>query len=215
MFTGLVESKGRIERIDEEDKGRRLKIATSIDLSDVAIGDSIAVDGVCLTVVALGPDWFDAQVSHETLRVTTLGQAEVSDGVHLEQALRAGARLGGHLVQGHVDCTGRLKSKKANGDCWDLEYALPSDMSIYVVEKGSITVDGVSLTVNGCGSGWFSVTIVPHTVEMTHLLEKDVEQPVNLETDIVGKYVVHAAQHWVPGAEGGLSLDDLKKRGLK
>ncbi len=213
MFTGLVEATGRVEQLHAQGTGVRLEISTRLDLSTVTVGDSVAVDGVCLTAVLVCAERFEAEVSHETLRCTTLGARNVSDPVHLERAMRAGDRLGGHLVQGHVDCTGRLRACIQQGECWDLEYELAQEHSIYIVEKGSITVDGVSLTVNRCGLGWFGVTIVPHTTDNTHLTRREVGEAVNIETDIVGKYVVNAVKHWVPGGQGAIP-ELLQKHGL-
>jgi riboflavin synthase len=190
MFTGLVKTTGEISGLQERGDGMRVQITSDLDLSGVQRGDSIALDGVCLTVVGIDDRAWEADVSHETLRCTTLGGLKLGDRVHLEPALRAGEPLGGHLVQGHVDCTGRLRSRSERDGCWDLVYSLPPEHVLHVVEKGSIAVDGVSLTVNHCGEDCFGVTIIPHTEALTHLLERGVGEAVNLETDMVGKYVV-------------------------
>ncbi len=190
MFTGLVRTTGKIKARVAQGEGVRLTIGSTLDLSGFVLGDSIAVDGVCLTVVGFHEGAWDADVSHETLRCTTLGGLEVGSPVHLEPALRAGDPLGGHLVQGHVDCTGRLESQTERDGAWDLVYSLPAEHALHVVAKGSIAVDGVSLTVNHCAGEEFGVTIIPHTESLTHLLTRTVGETVNLETDILGKYVV-------------------------
>ena len=192
MFTGLVQTTGTISGHEERGSGVRIAIESSLDHEAIALGDSIAVDGVCLTVVTIGQSSWQADVSHETLRCTTLGERTVGDRVHLEPALRAGEPLGGHLVQGHVDCTGSLRSCTERDGAWDLIYSLPPEHALHVVEKGSIAVDGVSLTVNHCDGGGFGVTIIPHTEALTHLIDRRVGENVNLEMDILGKYVVAA-----------------------
>jgi len=192
MFTGLVELTGTISLLEERGEGQRIAIDSGLDLSTVQLGDSIAVDGVCLTVVAIDGSVWEGDVSHETLRCTTLGMRAVGDRVHLEKALRAGQPLGGHMVQGHVDCTGSLVGRTDRDDAWDLEYDVPEEQAAYIVEKGSIAIDGVSLTVNWCRDNRFGVTIIPHTAEITHLLSKEPGDAVNIETDILGKYIVGA-----------------------
>ena len=212
MFTGLVETTGRITMMREAGEGRRIGVTSELDLSHVARGDSIAVDGVCLTVVTVDGDRWEGDVSHETLRCTTLGERAVGDAVHLERALRAGQPLGGHLVQGHVDCTGHLATRTERDGAWDLVYAIPREHAPCVVEKGSIAVDGVSLTVNQCDDASFGVTIIPHTVEITHLLEREVGEAVNLETDILGKYVV-ATLRRMGGGGDPVALGSFMKDG--
>lgn len=203
MFTGLVEVVGRIAAIEGSGPGRRLRIESALPTAALALGESVAVDGACLTVAAIGEGSFTADASHETIERTTLGEARPGRRVHLERALRLGDRLGGHLVTGHIDATGRLTDRRRVGDTWDLSFTAPEGLAPQIVEKGSIAVDGVSLTVNRCGPGRFSVTVVPFTAAETTLLERAVGGPVNLETDVIGKYVVH-----VLGRRGAVSRDD-------
>lgn len=210
MFTGLIEAVGSVVAIHRAGEGARLTVASSFDPASTPIGASVAVDGACLTVVAVSQGSFDADVSHETLARTTLADLHVGRRVHLERALRVGDRLGGHMVQGHVDFKARVRSARRAGEAWDLSFEAPPEQAPFIVPKGSIAVDGVSLTVNGAASGWFAVTVVPHTAKVTHLLERSVGEWVNVETDIIGKYVVQA----VRGAAGGMDLDFLKRHGF-
>lgn len=203
MFTGLVETVGRILAVQPAGPGRRLRIAGALRGEPLALGESVAVDGACLTVTAIeGSDRFVADASHETCARTTLGSARPGRNVHLERALRVGDRLGGHWVTGHVDATGRLVVRRPAGDAFDLELSAPESLAPYIVEKGSIAVDGVSLTVNACSPGRFAVTVVPFTAGATTLLERAPGDAVNLETDLLGKYVVHVLGRR-PGAGGG------------
>ena len=192
VFTGIIEGQGLIEAVDLIEKGMRLSIRTAMDLSDVRPGDSIAVDGCCLTAVTCDSHSFVADVSHETLTCTTLGvQAKEGNTVNLERALRLGDRMGGHWVQGHVDGVGHLKRRESVGDAENLYFELPAGLDQTLVEKGSVTVDGVSLTVNGVGPNSFHVTMIPHTATVTTLGAKRAGDPVNIETDIIGKYVAN------------------------
>ena len=163
MFTGLIEDVGTIERLNRTARGAKVTVRCRLDLAVVAIGDSIAVDGACLTAVAKRGQTFDADVSEETLRRTKLGSARVGDPVNLEQALRLGDRLGGHLVQGHVDGVGRLVGHEAVGEGWDVTYEIPEDLLDTVVEKGSIALDGISLTVARLEGRRVTGAVVPHT----------------------------------------------------
>lgn len=210
MFTGLVEAVGTVVGIHRSGAGARLTIAAPFDAASIPIGDSVAVDGACLTVVSVGQGTFDTEVSHETLARTTLADTHSGRRVHLERALRVGDRLGGHMVQGHVDFKARVRSVRRGGEAWDLTYEVPAEQAPYIVQKGSIAIDGVSLTVNATGAGWFGVTIIPHTARHTHLLDHGVGEWVNIETDIIGKYVVQA----VRGTGGGVDMDFLKKHGF-
>ena len=210
MFTGLVEALGTVVAIHRTGGSARLTIAAPFEASSIPLGDSVAIDGACLTVVAIGQGSFDADVSHETLARTTLADAHVGRGVHLERALRVGDRLGGHMVQGHVDFKARVRTVRRGGDAWDLTFEIPTEQGPYIVDKGSIAIDGVSLTVNATGAGWFGVTVIPHTATHSHLLDRGVGEWVNIETDIIGKYVVQA----VRGTAGGVDMDFLKKHGF-
>ena len=213
MFTGIIEGRGRIAALRRRGNDATVRVACTLDLTETQIGDSIAINGVCLTVVSLDAHAFTADISHETLARTTLGQLLVGGEINLERALRVGDRLGGHMVQGHVDGTGRVKAIVPSGDATDWHFECPLELMDEIVEKGSICVDGISLTVNGVTESGFQVTIIPHTAEVTSLGAKRVGDAVNLETDIVGKYIVSLARRGrLAGA--GLSLDKLKEHGF-
>lgn len=189
MFTGLIEDIGTVRALQRRGDDVTLRVACGLPTHELTLGESIAVNGACLTVTTILPDGFTADASTETLRLTSLGGLALGDRVHLERALAIGGRLGGHLVQGHVDGTGRLVRRAALGKAWDLHIEANPSLLGELVPKGSITVDGVSLTVNDVDERSFRVTIVPHTESNTLLIDYRVGQVVNLETDIIGKYV--------------------------
>src|SRR5246500_1848146 len=190
MFTGIVEELGEVTGRDVLDDAARLTIRGPVVTADAGHGDSIAVNGVCLTVVELlGDGQFTADVMAETLNRSNLGELQVGSRVNLERAAAVNSRLGGHIVQGHVDGTGHVIARTRSKN-WDVvRIALPTALSRYVVEKGSITVDGVSLTVSGLGHDWFEVSLIPTTLEMTTLGQAKVGAHVNLEVDVIAKYV--------------------------
>ena len=188
MFTGLVEDLGRIDALQESADGVRLIVATQL-APQISDGDSIAVNGVCLTATAITDGTFAADVMHETLRRSSLGVAVAGSSVNLELALRADARLGGHIVQGHVDGVGEVVATAADGFARILTIAAGQDLLRYIVHKGSITVNGVSLTVARVDVDGFDVWLIPETQERTTLGESGPGTPVNLEVDIVAKYV--------------------------
>lgn len=189
MFTGLIEDVGTIERKAQAGDDVTLEIACGLPLGDVVLGESIAVNGVCLTVTGTTSNTFSADASVETMRVTALGRLEVGHAVHLERALRVGDRLGGHFVQGHVDGTGRVVRTARDGKATHIWVDVDAELAREVVPKGSITVDGVSLTVNELAGSSFRVTIVPHTETATLLTTYGPGHVVNVETDVIGKYV--------------------------
>jgi len=190
MFTGIVQAVGRIARAEPRGGDTRLWIdAAGMDLADVAIGDSICVSGVCLTAIALDGTQFAADVSVETLSCTTLGASAAGDGVNLEKSLRLADRLGGHLVSGHVDGVGRAVSIAANARSQRWLFELPRELARYVAAKGSICVDGVSLTVNEVEANRFGVNLIPHTIEVTTFRDKRVGDAVNIEVDLIARYV--------------------------
>lgn len=191
MFTGLVERIGSILEIEEQDNARQFVIAVGDDdyLRDASLGESICVEGVCLTVIDFTAKSFRVQVVEETLRRSTLGKLRVGSDVNLERALRADARLGGHIVQGHVDGTGVIYSMRDEGESTWVTIEPPFEMMKYIVEKGSICVDGISLTVANVAYQRFSVAIIPHTQEVTTAGEWKEGRGVNLETDILAKHV--------------------------
>ncbi len=187
MFTGIVQAVGRVVAASDHGQGLRLTLdAGNLDLTDVAIGDSIAANGVCLTVVALEGNRYQVDVSAETLRCTT--GFRVGDAVNLEKALRLSDRLGGHLVSGHVDGVGRVTRFEPAGECHLLEVEAPEGLARYIAPKGSITIDGVSLTVNQVDGPRFAVNLIPHTVEVTTLGRLAPGTPVNLEVDLLARY---------------------------
>lgn len=187
MFTGIIQAVGKITRSEPRAQDQRLAIqAGALDMSDVQLGDSIAVNGVCLTVVRFDPKSFDVDVSAETLRCAV--GFELNSEVNLEKALRLADRLGGHLVSGHVDGVGEVVRVEKVGDCYVLEISAPDDIAKYVATKGSITVNGVSLTVNQVAGQRFSLNLIPHTLEMTTLKHLKVGSRVNLEVDLLARY---------------------------
>ncbi|TNF28296.1 MAG: riboflavin synthase [Deltaproteobacteria bacterium] len=206
MFTGLIEDVGVLRARSRHAGGARLAIETGLPLAEVAIGDSIAINGACLTAVTLEPRRFWVDVSTETLRRTTLGDLALGSPVNLERALRIGDRLDGHLVQGHVDGVARFVGKKADGDGWELTFELPEALLPQVVEKGSICIDGVSLTVATLADPRVTIAVIPHTGVKTTLAGLTTGASVNIETDVIGKYVQRVlgrAQGASAGRSGG------------
>jgi len=190
MFTGIVEELGKVRGINRHDGGARVEIEAVTVVVDAAVGDSIAVNGCCVTVVELGDKWWAADAVIETLNRTALGALEVGEPVNLERPLRPSDRLGGHLVQGHVDAVGRVDARTPLPDGSTLfRFSAPFDVLRYVVEKGSVAVDGISLTVAAVGDETFDVAVIPHTLAVTTLGHKDTGAPVNIEVDLVAKYV--------------------------
>jgi riboflavin synthase len=190
MFTGIVEDVGTIKEIKTKTKEVLFTIETkNIDVGEIQLGESISVNGTCLTVIAMGKNTFTVEASHETLRRTILSKLKVGSRVNLERALKLGGRLGGHIVNGHVDGVGKVESIERRGKSIEVWFSLPEEFSKYVVEKGSIAVDGVSLTVNAVRGNWFSVNIIPYTQEATIFAELKPGDFVNIECDIIAKYV--------------------------
>jgi riboflavin synthase len=188
MFTGLIQDVGRVEAVESGAGGARLRIATRLG-SEVGTGDSVAVSGVCLTATAADAGGFDTEAMNQTLTVSSLGGIEVGVRVNLELAMRASDRLGGHILQGHVDGVGEVVSVTPDGFARRLRVALAPELSRYVVEKGSIALDGVSLTVAALAKDWAEVSLVPETLERTNLDEASPGDGLNVECDIVAKYV--------------------------
>lgn len=212
MFTGIIQAVGSLRRREPRGGDVRLAIDTdSLDLADVALGDSIAVSGVCLTVVSLEERGFTADVSNETLSLTTLGGLASGDAVNLEKALRLADRLGGHLVSGHVDGLGRIISitPDARSQRWTFE--VPPALARYIVAKGSICIDGTSLTVNEINGQRFGVNLIPHTVEHTAFRHRRPGDAVNIEVDLVARYI----ERLVGGqGGGGISAEFLQRHGF-
>ncbi|MEZ4402806.1 MAG: riboflavin synthase [Kofleriaceae bacterium] len=190
MFTGLIEDLGTVARADRRSDALVLTVRpAALPVAELGLGDSVAHDGVCLTVTAVGADTYQVLAGAETLAKTTLGERRVGDRLHLERALALGARLGGHLVAGHVDGVGELVAREDRGANVVLRFRPPGELLRYVISKGSIAIDGVSLTVNTVDDDSFAVAIIPHTVTATHLAQRRPGARVNLEVDLIGKYV--------------------------
>jgi len=189
MFTGLIEEKGTIASLEQGSDGARIVIAAHVVTSDIANGDSIAVNGVCLTALDVTPNSFAADVSPETLDRTTLGQLAGGSPVNLERAVTPATRLGGHIVQGHVDGRGTFISATSLGDFWTLRIGFPPDLARYFVHKGSVCVEGISLTIAALNEDSFDIAVIPKTWEMTNLSSLIPNAPVNLEVDVIAKYV--------------------------
>lgn len=215
MFTGLIQDVGTIRKVDRRGSSAVLSIASKLVGDDLQLGESIAVNGVCLTVTGWGSGRFTADVSPESLACTTLGYLQPGAEVNLERALRLCDRLGGHLVSGHVDCIAQLRRRYQDHNAVRFEFSVPDSAMRYLVAKGSVAIDGISLTVNEVSADGFAVAIIPHSLEMTTLRDKKAGDKVNIETDLIGRYVERFLQRSddTP-AEGGVSLDFLAKNGF-
>lgn len=212
MFTGIIEELGTIRRIASARDGARLEVSARTVLTDAKLGDSISVNGVCLTIVEKSSDSFAADVSAETLRRTSLKQTKAGSRVNLERAMAATSRFGGHIVQGHVDGTGEFLEARASGDGWVVRVGFPAELARYIVEKGSITVDGISLTVAALGDTWFEIAVIPHTWKVTNLGSLERGAAVNLEVDIIAKYVERMMTH-LKEPKSRLTLEALSELG--
>ena len=211
MFTGIIEEIGTVRRIEHGAKGARLTIQAKTVLEDTRIGDSIATNGVCLTVVSMTGDSFSADVMAESLRRSSLGTLQGGSPVNLERAMAANGRFGGHIVSDHIDGTGTIASQKREDNAVWVKIKTPAPLLRYIVEKGSIAIDGVSLTVAAVTDTDFSVSIIPHTGAQTILLGKKPGDPVNLECDVIGKYVEKLT---APHKTGGISTNFLAENGF-
>ncbi|MDO5090273.1 MAG: riboflavin synthase [Cardiobacteriaceae bacterium] len=211
MFTGIIETTGTVARLVPHGDDLTLHIQSdTFDFSTCQLGDSIAVNGVCLTAVELGRDYFTADVSVETLSLTTLGALQSGSAVNLERALTPATPLGGHLVSGHVDGIGELISRQTDARSTRMVFRAPPELSRYIAKKGSITVNGISLTVNDVAGDTFAVNIVPHTLERTTLGTIREGDAINLEADLIARYL----ERLIEGrAEGGLTLERLQQLG--
>lgn len=218
MFTGIIEEKGKIRKVLSGKESGSVEIKASVVLEGTKIGDSIAVNGVCLTVTSLKADGFTADVMPETLRRTNLGKLSIGDEVNLERAMAAGGRFGGHIVSGHIDGTGVIKSLKPEGNAVWVSINAAPDILHLIVEKGSICIDGISLTVAYVDDKEFRVSIIPHTGSETTLLAKKAGDIVNLENDIVGKYIEKLIKPYSPAQEpekkSGLTMEMLSEYGF-
>jgi riboflavin synthase len=208
MFSGIVAEVGTVKAYAGNEEAASLTIQASPAFTDVALGESIAVNGVCLTVVDRREHTFVLDVSPETLRATNLGELRPGDGVNLERSLCLSDRIGGHLVSGHVDGVGRITDRRPEANALHYEIQVPKDLMRYIVPKGSVAVDGISLTVVACRPDGFQVTIIPHTAAVTTINNKAVGATVNIECDMIGKYVERAVQVRLAGE--GAELGELQ-----
>jgi riboflavin synthase len=217
VFTGIIEEVGKVAELRMLAPGAMINVTCRRILDGLHVGDSVAVNGVCLTVVEKGTDTFRADVSQESLGRSNLGGLRRGVEVNLERALSMGSRLGGHIVQGHVDGVGKLKAARGAGEGRVLTFSVPQDIEGYLVEKGSIAIDGISLTVSRLGDGEFSVAAIPHTIEETNLKGIRAGDAVNLEIDIIAKYVRRYLERGLPArgdtAEPGDNLRDKLSEG--
>ncbi len=218
MFTGIIWGVGQIAAMDRRGSETRFTVRPGFALTDYALGESIAVNGVCLTVETFGAGWFTAYASAETMSVTNLGALRVSSTVNLERALAMGDRLGGHLVSGHVDCLAEVLSIRQAGQSRIFKLGFPSAFAAQVIPKGSVALDGISLTVNDCGQDYLEVNIIPATQRETTISGWTPGQQVNMETDVIGKYVQRMLAPWNEGrpqpASSSITPDFLKEHGF-
>jgi riboflavin synthase len=214
MFTGIVEAVGRLEAIDRSATGGRVRVRAGALAETLAISVSVAVNGCCLTVVERHGETFSADLSSETLRLTSFGEMKIGARVNLERPLRAGQELGGHFVQGHVDGAGRITRLEAEGENWWLGVRVPDDLARYVASKGSIAIDGISLTVAGLRDGVVEAAIIPYTYAQTNLAGAAVGDAVNLECDVLTKYVERLLEARRENSGGSLTVERLIEEGF-
>jgi riboflavin synthase len=189
MFTGIIEELGSVRSIEERGENARLVISAHVVTEGTNHGDSISVNGVCLTALDIEPDSFAADISRETLQRSTLGSLQLGAPVNLERSVTPATRLGGHIVQGHVDARGQFAGVENHGESWTVRIAYPKEIARYLVFKGSVAVEGISLTIAGLTDDYFEIAIIPKTWEVTNLSHLKPGDPVNIEVDIIGKYV--------------------------
>ena len=189
MFTGIIEGLGTVSAVRPAGWGKRLAVETDFDLNQTKIGDSICVSGACLTAVKIDRRYFEVDISPETLDMTTFSQAKIGQRVNIERALRLSDRIDGHLVSGHIDGVGKIRQSETLGNAIIVTIEVPESLTRYMIHKGSVAVDGISLTINSCAAGSFSISIIPHTAKLTTIGFKNKGDPVNIETDMLGKYV--------------------------
>jgi len=219
MFTGLVMGMGRIEAAENRGSETRFRIRALCDLTDIELGESIAINGVCLTVETSGDQWFTAYASRETMSVTSLGDLKIGSEANMERAMAMGDRFGGHIVSGHVDALATIAEVRPAGESNIYKLSFDGALGKYVIPKGSITLDGISLTVNDCGPNWLEVNIIPETQKATTISGWTAGRKVNMETDIIGKYVERMVQPWTHGSDGqeekqGITMEYLRKHGF-
>ncbi len=209
MFTGIIEGTGKIKAVLRKNEDMTIAVHPPFLPSECKLGESISVDGVCLTVKDMNKECLFMDVSKETISRTTLGLLKTGDLVNIERAVKLSDRLGGHIVLGHVDGIGRIVSKMKSGRSWIIRIEADEDILKYIVEKGSVAIDGISLTVNRCEKGFFEINIIPETAKRTTILRKRIDL-VNIETDIIGKYVEKLLER----KESGITEEKLKKYGF-
>ena len=216
MFTGIIEEIGTVQSVKRSQSFLTLEIAGSVIFDDLKIGDSVAVNGVCLTATTIGSGRFTVDVMPESVKMTTLLQVSTGSKVNLERAMAANGRFGGHVVAGHVDGQGKIIGKDHVGNSIVFRIAADDAILHYVIYKGSITVDGASLTVSKVGTGWFEISIIPHTIGNTILQYASIGTTVNLETDIFGRYIEHFMKgpQEVPTKSGKVTMDTLLSNGF-
>ena len=211
MFTGIIAAIGKIEAVQATGGDLRLQVSTlQLDLSDVKVGDSVAVNGVCLTVVDINSETLSFDVSRESLDRTSLGSVQTGSEVNLEKALAVGDRLGGHFVSGHVDGLGSVTTRQESARSVQFRFEVPAGLERYIAEKGSICIDGVSLTVNNVADNWFEVNIIPHTMQETMMSNYRIGTKVNLEVDLIARYL----ERLLPQQDTGITHETLLKNGF-
>lgn len=213
MFTGIIEELGKIALLEKHANGAKIKIAAKIVTKDTNEGDSIAVNGVCLTALDVKSDSFTADVSQETLQKSTLGKLKNGAKVNLERAVTPNTRLGGHIVQGHVDSRGKFVSAVQSGDFWTVRVSFPREIGQYLVYKGSISVEGISLTIAELGADYFEIAVIPKTWELTNLSTLKSGDEVNLEADVIAKYVERILLYG-KAESGEITMEKLEKLGF-
>ena len=214
MFTGIIEELGQIAALEKHSDGAKIKIAARVVTQDTNEGDSISVNGVCLTALNIKPDGFTADVSQETLDKSTLDRLKTGARVNLERAVTPQTRLGGHIVQGHVDSRGKFVSARQNGDFWTVRISFPKEIGQYLVYKGSISVEGISLTIAELGADYFEIAVIPKTWELTNLSTLKPGDEVNLEADVIAKYVERILLYGRNASAESLTIEKLSKLGF-
>ena len=214
MFTGIIEELGTIAALEKRDDGARIKISAGVVTLDTNEGDSIAVNGVCLTALDCESGSFSADVSGETLRASTLGNLDAGSAVNLERAVTPNTRLGGHIVQGHVDARGKFVSAEQSGDFWTVRIGFPEEIGQYLVYKGSISVEGISLTIADLTDEYFEISVIPKTWELTNLSTLKPGDEVNLEADVIAKYVERIMLYGKTKKGEDITMEKLEELGF-